>query len=117
MKEKIMQAEIDKDAFIEACEAAGLTGFRTDYSGRHMYGQLCIGIVGDAGDWMTFVADVASKFPELGKEWRNVRQDNMGKDYIWYWPNIQIVESAPVDRHGVDKRYDESDSDGFKIVD
>lgn len=53
---------------------------RTDYSGRGMFGKTCYGIV---------CANINECLEVAGKHGlRNARTDNMGKNYIVYWPGI-----------------------------
>lgn len=64
--------------------------FREDYTGRFMYGKLCVGIVCD---------NPCKAMLELGLFLHaygvsddtdfNVKLDNMGKSYIVYFPDIQ----------------------------
>jgi len=93
--------KIKKSEFITACEDAGVNPY-AGYSGRFMYGKTCIGIVGDARDMMTFTLDVIKvvdpDFEENQDAWRDMRQDNMGLDMIYYWPQIEVEEDEPADR-------------------
>lgn len=70
--------------------------FRTDYSGRWMMGATCFGLVGTIQDLMDFMLNVAAQIQDVqGNEvpWLACpAQDSMGMDYIFYWPNIVIVE-------------------------
>lgn len=65
---------------------------RYDYSGRSMYGKECVGIVvGYPDEVSRLAADKGLPHPQL---------DNMGLDYILYWPSIQtykIIEDEPVE--------------------
>lgn len=80
----------------EFCEDNGYE-FRDDYSGRGMYGKICVGIVGDFNPlWLVLcLADVirdsvtdddicAEDF--LGEP----RQDSMGKQIIVYFPKLEV---------------------------
>lgn len=49
------------------------------YSGRFMYGQDCVACVVEAGSWLGLEG--------LPKEDATV--DQMGKDYIVYWPRVE----------------------------
>ena len=57
----------------------------SDYSGRAMYGATCIAIIANGEtlftdrlrDELTYI---------IGDE---PRVDNMGLDYVWYWPSLQ----------------------------
>ena len=70
---------------------------RTDYSGRFMYGENCIGFVtgrycyADLEDILDFIGDY-----ETDTEWvdhlrQTVRTDSMGMGQIYYWPNLKPV--------------------------
>lgn len=64
----------------EAIEAAGYTP--RSYSGRAMYGRQCLG---------TTVPNVAQAIIDIGAQgvkFNAPRQDNMGLDYIIYWPDV-----------------------------
>lgn len=69
----------------------------TDYSGRAMYGDTCIGIIGAARDLILFVVRVSTWFEEDDTELveelaDNVRSDNMGTDMIFYFPGIKLED-------------------------
>ena len=55
----------------------------SDYSGRAMYGAECIAIIANGvvldsmRDELTYIIGVKP------------RVDNMGLDYVWYWPSLQ----------------------------
>lgn len=126
--------KISATLFRDVCDDYDISS-RTDYSGRGMYGRNCVGIVGDAGDLVRFLREVApeveaeSLTAEEGRavqakidddetghtyalmisdEWYAMSVDNMGRDMIYYWPGIQAVEPED-DSHPVDKKYDASD--------
>ena len=69
--------------------ADGVDGeIRTDYSGRGMYGDKCIGVVlKDEGDLFRFAGLLDDDFVELlgSPEW-----DSMGLREIAYWPRCTI---------------------------
>ena len=52
---------------------------RDDYSGRGMFGATCYGIVTDG-------PEIVDKLTPLGT---NQKIDNMGLDYIVYFPNLK----------------------------
>lgn len=59
---------------------------RTDYSGRFMFGQKCLGIVGES--------DVCAAFAVLIKKKTgfSFRSDSMGKyDQVYYFPQIDTT--------------------------
>jgi hypothetical protein len=83
------------------------------YSGRAMYGDVCVGITADRGgeiafllaaielaagggfeddDFMNMVQELTHGQVESGLwDWaRETRSDNMGYQTIYYWPSLQI---------------------------
>jgi hypothetical protein len=65
----------------KAADTAGAK-YRGDYSGRFMFWDCCPGVIGD----IHTLAEVLANLPsELRKTFK---QDNMGKEYIYYWPDI-----------------------------
>lgn len=52
-----------------------------EYSGRHMYGKTCTGLYTD--DPYKCIEEAASR------GLRGALQDNLGKGYIVYWPNVK----------------------------
>jgi hypothetical protein len=65
-------------------EAANVTDVRycENYSGRYMFGDCCPGVIGD----IHTLAEVLANLPsELRKTFK---QDSMGREYIYYWPNL-----------------------------
>ena len=69
--------------------ADGVDGeIRTDYSGRGMYGDECVGIIlKDEGDLFRFAGLLDDDFVELlgSPEW-----DSMGLREIAYWPKVTV---------------------------
>lgn len=70
-----------------------------DYSGRSMYGRECFGVtLKNDADMLLFMlelADVLEDDRETVKELaQNMRSDNMGLDYIYYFPGWEL-EGAP----------------------
>ncbi len=80
--------------------------FRTDYSGRGMFGSTCFGYVGEDVSLVSFelavviahlnnggdepsLDDIRSAMADLGSP----RTDSMGRSTIYYWPNVSIVSS------------------------
>jgi hypothetical protein len=59
--------------------------FMDDYSGRFMYGETCVGVVGSQFELASFWSGLPLAIREtLGQP----RIDNMGLDFIWYWPGV-----------------------------
>ena len=59
------------------------TELRESYSGRFMYGKICMGIVCDKSDY----EDVLERAVKLGL--KNHRTDNMGLRMIIYFPDVE----------------------------
>lgn len=81
-----------KEALIDFCEGNELE-YRTDYSGRCMYGRTCFAIVCDSplATVMQLVeylkdAGFADVYYELGEP----RMDNMGLSQVVYFPKYLI---------------------------
>jgi hypothetical protein len=53
-----------------------------DYSGRGMFGKTCLGVVGAMQDLDTLLSEIKGSSQGL-------RKDNMGMDYVYYWPGIE----------------------------
>lgn len=62
--------------------------FEDNYSGRGMYGAECVGITCDDPDYC--IEEAASRGI------RNAKTDNMGRQYIVYWPSIRL-ETKPAE--------------------
>ena len=89
------------------------------YSGRGMYGKQCIGIVASLRNFQKHLTEIIkqcledfadashnediigqkeqSKIYELIDELFNYSTDNMGLDYVYYWPSIEWEEDGPSD--------------------
>lgn len=69
--------------------------FRSNYSGRFMFGQKCIGVVGriTSGDFMAYLRDYLEReYEDLDiclSDYR-VCQDSMGFDTIVYFPTLSM---------------------------
>lgn len=82
-----------KEVIIEFCESNELS-YRTDYSGRCMYGRTCFGIVcDDVMDTLVQLCDVIrdnlenrNAYDELGSP----RTDSLGLETILYFPFASI---------------------------
>jgi hypothetical protein len=58
--------------------------FRDNYSGRGMFGRTCMGISGES---VVKIVEQAAQSGIVG-----AKVDNMGCNYIVYWPNYKIDE-------------------------
>lgn len=86
----------------------------TDYSGRFMYGKMCIGVIGTPEQCQQLVAELASELMTNVFEYSDededtaydyhdeaqqalsvlmdYKTDNMGRSFIFYWPDLQTDE-------------------------
>lgn len=87
--------EVDYQVILDASYDAGLeeTAIRCDYSGRGMYGDTCLGIVGDTSDILKFAVALAEADEDTSWLGR-CSTDNMGMSTIFYWSGV-IVTDAP----------------------
>lgn len=86
--------EISHETYEAIAEEFNVTA---TYSGRRMYGNVCLGLTGHIEDLMRFVAWVAeADFEDLtiGMLTLGMSQDNMGLDFIYYWPNIVVLHET-----------------------
>ena len=70
--------------------------FRTDYSGRAMYDDECVGLVAKAGPGI--LVQIAFSLKRIGytedditEMMDSTRTDSMGQSEIYYWPNTTIA--------------------------
>ena len=59
-----------------------------DYSGRGMFGETCIGLICPNSEEGRLAAAGALGF-------RGARRDNMGRDWIIYWPDLKPDSKLP----------------------
>ncbi len=74
--------------------------FRTDYSGRGMYGSECIGLVTSVSAWeivsslADLIADFENDAPSIAGELREFlavpHEDSMGYSTVYYWPGLTL---------------------------
>lgn len=93
------------DVAVAALVRAGLSEYNAsyDYSGRFMYGAKCFGVTVDSMDeFVKFMFAVAGNASESDEEAEfaealseGVRQDSMGKGFIFYWPEVQVEHFEP----------------------
>jgi len=86
--------EISHETYEAIAEEFNITA---TYSGRGMYGNVCLGLTGRIDDLMRFVAwVVAADLEDLTIDMLTLgmSQDNMGLDMIYYWPNIIVTPPA-----------------------
>ncbi len=66
---------------------------RYGYSGRGMYGKECVGIVIPyPSEWIEIINERSEDLfsDDVWYELESYSMDNMGLDYIVYWPNISV---------------------------
>lgn len=89
---------LTRDDLEFAAAAAGLEdeALRTDYSGRGMYGQQCVGVIGDPADGTMFALKLSEEVEDVDFETmiRDTHLDSMGLQTITYWPSYQVEEEA-----------------------
>lgn len=76
------------ESAIRIAAAMGLR-YRTDYSGRAMYGQTCFALVGDMETLAWFYRDLPIETFQLLVG--GGRSDNLGLDTVWYWPVLRTT--------------------------
>ena len=92
-----------------SCKDTGkVVSFYNDYSGRSMYGRLCVGITGPWADCMKVISavmqDIAAANGAHGVlqvgEWYDTLlsfdMDNMGRDVILYWSKLNSIPKVVV---------------------
>jgi hypothetical protein len=106
--------ENKKDLMQQLCEDAGYNV--RSYSGRHMYGKSCLAVTfeGDIGN--EFIAGIIEELgnniqdddPNLhgviADAFRNMREDQMGRGRVFYFPNIPYVGSDLDEEEGEDEK-------------
>lgn len=71
---------------------------RKDYSGRNMFGRECIGFTTNTSG-LKFGLELACELAVFGKDGTNLldemkhcKEDNMGREFIYYFPDLQWGE-------------------------
>lgn len=93
-----------KEALKSQCLSSGEVWYKSDYSGRGMFGKTCHGIIGPLGDVKGVISETIKELRHtLGDEeyahadffgeaidilmrWE---PDNMGHDVIYYWRSLR----------------------------
>lgn len=83
--------KVDRDEFQALCEEHGV-GEHANYSGRGMFGEVCVGAYGDTGSLAAFLADAPQLTDGDRTPWRRPSSDSLGLDIVWYWPGIQVAD-------------------------
>ena len=102
--------KISKQAVLDVQSDTG-ADIRSDYSGRFMYGDKCLGIVSNRLDTVLAVlqylidanlqksgeslASISGEdaFFELQPFLEEMRSDSMGQSTIWYFPFVQVSDN------------------------
>lgn len=71
---------------------------RANYSGRGMYGATCLALTSERGlgDLVMFVqalareTDVSETLDELSDALDRVREDQLGRGVVYYWPDVSV---------------------------
>lgn len=80
-----------QQTLLDATAADAGMEYRDDYSGRFMYGEKCIAVIGKQNAFARFMMLVAQRDGELaGKLADSVRVDDMGLDLVYYFPGLQV---------------------------
>lgn len=61
-----------------------------NYSGRGMHGAKCLAVVGDTHTLDVFLD--ACRYFGIDTRLGTMKQDSLGTDRVFYWPNIEIEE-------------------------
>jgi len=85
----------EKHLLQQLLEADGLQC--RSYSGRNMYGKACLAVVAPLGELMAAVACTTELNSEdICEAVRGVKEDSLGRDTIYYFPEIPFVETLNV---------------------
>lgn len=88
-----MGARLTQDETLAVEEAAEYAevDLRRDYSGRFMFGDTCFGIVGDAGGFAAFIAEIAQSDGALAERLsKSATTDSMGLSTIYYFRGFAL---------------------------
>lgn len=101
--------ESTSKAIKDAVEGSGLElEFRNNYSGRGMFGNRCVGVVGDRSDLMSLLATLGygGRLTDEQSRWvvQNAHFDGMGRNDIMYWEDLPPIADMPehIDEWGDD---------------
>lgn len=103
---------IDPATFIDMLDSAALNGRCGEpfpYSGRAMFGKLCVAVSGDSASAWGLALSLASMAAYHGVDMYDLPEpdsDSLGRGIVLYWPRI----AWPEDRPDPD-RYDEDEED------
>ena len=84
----------------DKCEYLETASFRSNYSGRGMYGKSCVGISGSTSECNDIITDIIiDMYDDKYDDFRNAVKtllsystDNMGYGIIMYWPDLQFED-------------------------
>ena len=91
-------------ALTDACDDIDLS-LRIDYSGRFMYGAMCVAIVGEGNAPAMLVNQLhENDSPDLANLLVRLSMltDNMGRSYVFYWPSLKVgtADRQALQQHG-----------------
>jgi hypothetical protein len=97
---------------IEFLEEAGLDPY--PYSGRGMYGKQCVAVTVTSfgrlfADVLLSVESTGANVEELSELFEGMRYDNMGHDYVFYFPRVPWSDDE--DSDDVENDDDDSEED------
>ena len=99
MTQVITQGAVDEvtEILYEMYGTGSDTSFRDDYSGRGMYGKVCVGFVVATNGVLSVGAALAQALEEdyptlLHYMITHSCMDNMGHDWIVYFPGVTLAE-------------------------
>ena len=78
------------DTLVEAAEDAGVE-YRTNYSGRGMFGAECFAIDGNTSDLVRFLRKLDD---DMADKLSDPSMDSMGLDMVFYWKFLKTKESV-----------------------
>ena len=83
----------DSEYFFKALENVGYTPMQ--YSGRHMYGEYCIGIVTDDSPLLIgyFLCKEESACINLHELLQETVTDKFGLSTVYYWPSMEWIKN------------------------
>lgn len=93
-----------KHPLVELLENTGGDFEMREYSGRGMYGDKCLGLVGSIGRIVGDIVEacLSEDIPTESREYiadavRGMRTDSMGRDSVVYFPSVAYAEDEDLD--------------------
>lgn len=92
MQTTTIETKMIDDAIYETDDSISV---HQSYSGRGMHGDTCFGLVGGQRAMLKFFVALAQEDPELANDLADsLCTDNMGRDYIYYFPGFQLNKDS-----------------------